>query len=264
DARVTPANHLEFEKCDMRKKFEDLLNKKEVSLDVEIFREILQFCPKIPGQKFEDLLLEHDILYFIRDLGTLETSSALLIHEDTQVYGTGTIPGVLDVPKYDSKSDKESWGDSGDEDNNDDEGDQTEHEKEDVDERVHTHLDYELIDDEKIHDEENIDDEERMDEEEEDWDTKEMYKDVNVNLRNEDTEMTNAVQGGPYQQNVSRMSAFAKEEEDAHVTRTSVLDTQKVDEPVQTSSVSSDFTSKLLNLENISPADNEIASLMET
>nr|GFD56201.1 hypothetical protein [Tanacetum cinerariifolium] len=34
--------------------------------------------------------------------------------------------------------------------------DQIEHEKEDVDERVHTPLDYELTDDEKIHDEENI------------------------------------------------------------------------------------------------------------
>ncbi|GKA68596.1 hypothetical protein Tco_0768513, partial [Tanacetum coccineum] len=45
------------------------INKKKVSLDVDIFREILQFCPKIPGQKFEDLLLEHDILSFIRDLG---------------------------------------------------------------------------------------------------------------------------------------------------------------------------------------------------
>ncbi|GJV92043.1 hypothetical protein Tco_1539856 [Tanacetum coccineum] len=46
-----------------------MINKKKVSLDVEIFREILQFCPKILGQKFEDLLLEHDILSFIRDLG---------------------------------------------------------------------------------------------------------------------------------------------------------------------------------------------------
>ncbi|GJU71764.1 hypothetical protein Tco_1263169 [Tanacetum coccineum] len=45
------------------------INKKKDSLDVEIFREILQFCPKILGQNFEDLPLEHDILSFIRDLG---------------------------------------------------------------------------------------------------------------------------------------------------------------------------------------------------
>ncbi|GKG03036.1 hypothetical protein Tco_0310672, partial [Tanacetum coccineum] len=66
------------------------------------------------------------------------------------------------------------------------------------------------------------------------------------------------------QQNVSQESGFEQEEEDARVTLTLVLDAQKADEPVQSSSVSSDFTSKLLNLENPSLADNEIASLMET
>ncbi|GJX34601.1 hypothetical protein Tco_0246158 [Tanacetum coccineum] len=44
------------------------INKKKVSLDVDIFRNILQFCPKILGQVFEDLPLEQDILSFIRDL----------------------------------------------------------------------------------------------------------------------------------------------------------------------------------------------------
>ncbi|GKG48654.1 hypothetical protein Tco_0512801, partial [Tanacetum coccineum] len=64
--------------------------------------------------------------------------------------------------------------------------------------------------------------------------------------------------------NDSQQSGFKQVEEDAHVTITPVHDTQKADEPVQSSSVSSDFTSKLLNLENPSPTDNEIASLMET
>ncbi|GKA00161.1 hypothetical protein Tco_0672711 [Tanacetum coccineum] len=112
--------------------------------------------------------------------------------------------------------------------------------------------------------EEKINDEETMDDEEEDKVTKELYKDVNVKLGNEDTEMTNADQGGSEQQNVSQESGFEQVEEDGHVTITPVFDTQKADEPVQSSSVSSDFTSKLLNLENPSPADNEIASLMET
>ncbi|GKE25384.1 hypothetical protein Tco_1436896, partial [Tanacetum coccineum] len=44
------------------------INKKKDSLDVDIFRDILQFCPKIPEQVFEDLPLEQDILSFIRDL----------------------------------------------------------------------------------------------------------------------------------------------------------------------------------------------------
>ncbi|GJS16558.1 hypothetical protein Tco_0411030 [Tanacetum coccineum] len=94
--------------------------------------------------------------------------------------------------------------------------------------------------------EEKIDDEETMDEEEYNEVTKELYDDVNVKLGNEDTtDMTNA-------------------DQDAHVTLTPVLNTQKADEPAQSSSISSDFTSKLLNLENPSPADNEITSLMDT
>ncbi|GKC00735.1 hypothetical protein Tco_0986871 [Tanacetum coccineum] len=80
-----------------------------------------------------------------------------------------------------------------------------------------------------IEKEEKINDEESMDEEEDNEATKELYNDVNVNLGNEDTDMTNADQG-----------------------------------PTQISYVSSDFTSKLLNLDNPSLADNEIASLMDT
>ncbi|GKF79047.1 hypothetical protein Tco_0234615, partial [Tanacetum coccineum] len=45
------------------------LNKKKFSLDVKVFREILQICPKILGQRFEEPPLEHDILSFLRDLG---------------------------------------------------------------------------------------------------------------------------------------------------------------------------------------------------
>ncbi|GJS68211.1 hypothetical protein Tco_1097530 [Tanacetum coccineum] len=68
-----------------------------------------------------------------------------------------------------------------------------------------------------------------MDDQEDDEVIKELYGDVNVNLGNDDIEMID-----------------------------------KVDEPVQSSSVSSEFTSKLLNLKNLSLVDNEIASLMET
>ncbi|GJR01620.1 hypothetical protein Tco_0524604 [Tanacetum coccineum] len=62
----------------------------------------------------------------------------------------------------------------------------------------------------------------------------------------------------------SLRSLYEKVEEDAHVTLTTVHDTQKTDGTLQSSSISSDFTSKLLNLENPSPANNEIASLMDT
>nr|GEW59882.1 hypothetical protein [Tanacetum cinerariifolium] len=103
-----------------------------------------------------------------------------------------------------------------------------------------------------------------MDKEDDDEVTKELYDDVNVNLGNEDPDMTNADQGASKQQNVSQESGFGQVKEDAHVTLNPVLGTQKADEPLQSSSVSSDFTRKHLNLENLSLADNEIASLMET
>ncbi|GJY52613.1 hypothetical protein Tco_0443460 [Tanacetum coccineum] len=403
------------------------INKKKFSLDVEIFKEILQICLKIPGQESEDLLIEHDILSFIRDLrhsgdityftdvnvdylhqpwrafatvinkclsgketgmdkihflfqieykdakktnkmsyprftkiiidyfmskdqsisrrnkmfwhttrdDTVFTSMRCIYrHEDTQVYGTilpkeltnqamlesktyqtyyafasgektlkvkyvrkkadfvtspkqkivqatkdeetSTILGVPDVPIYESESEKESWGDSEDKDeddendyddisdegdddndgNNGNDGDDDNANDDDKQEGDDTNDDDEETDSDRTEpdrikipkldqstteyyeEEEKIDDEETMFNDEDNEVTKELYEDVNVNLGNEDTEMTNADQKASGQQNA--------------------------DELVQSSSVSSDFTSKLLNLENPSPADNEIASLMET
>ncbi|GKD56030.1 hypothetical protein Tco_1289417 [Tanacetum coccineum] len=142
--------------------------------------------------------------------------------------GTDTIPGVPDVSPYESESEKESCDEIPDK--NLTNVDQTEYKEEDMDDRVRTPSDYELIDEEKLNDEET------MDEEEDDEVIKELYDDVNVNLGNGDTEMTDVDKGALEQQNVSQESGFKKVEEDAH----------------------------LLNLENPSPADNEIASLIET
>ncbi|GJW17724.1 hypothetical protein Tco_0025160 [Tanacetum coccineum] len=205
--------------------------------------------------------------------------------------GTGTILGVPDVPIYESESENESWGDRGeeneddendseyksdgnyDDDANDDdnqEGDDTDDDDEETDSdsiesnRIKIHVLNQSSMEYYEEEEEEIDDEETMDDEEDDEITKELYNDVNVNLGNEDNDMTNADQGASEPQNFSQESGFEQVEEDAHVTLTPVLDTQKADEPVQSSSVSSEFTSKLLNFENPSPADNEIASLMET
>ncbi|GKF91127.1 hypothetical protein Tco_0274828, partial [Tanacetum coccineum] len=71
-----------------------MINKKKVSFDVEMFREILQFCPKIPGQEFEDLPLEQDILSFIRDLGNsrdikyLTDMSVDYLHQPWRAFST--------------------------------------------------------------------------------------------------------------------------------------------------------------------------------
>nr|GFA45077.1 hypothetical protein [Tanacetum cinerariifolium] len=134
------------------------INKKKVSLDVDMFREILQICLKITRQEFDDLPLEQDILSFIRDIGNTrdftylidvnvttyinhgehflsetpkpkyvrkkadyDTSPKQKPVQATKDKGTGTIPGVPNIPIYDSESDKESWGDSDEEDDDKDE-----------------------------------------------------------------------------------------------------------------------------------------------
>ncbi|GJX06728.1 hypothetical protein Tco_0194660 [Tanacetum coccineum] len=45
------------------------MNDKSHTLNLENFRDMLQICPRLPGQKFEDPPLEEEILSFIRDLG---------------------------------------------------------------------------------------------------------------------------------------------------------------------------------------------------
>ncbi|GKA01607.1 hypothetical protein Tco_0674272, partial [Tanacetum coccineum] len=178
--------------------------------------------------------------------------------------GISVKPGVPNVPKYDSESNKESCGDSGEEDDDeddteDDEGnddgddsdgnddDDNDGDDDDFSDQERTESDRDTIPNLNQFNEEHEEEEENVDEftnkvddeenEEESDDGEELYKDVNVNLRQEDVEMTNADQGRADQHNVSQESGFEQEEEDAH---------------------------KLLNFENVSPVDNEIDSLMDT
>ncbi|GKE07532.1 hypothetical protein Tco_1399550 [Tanacetum coccineum] len=210
--------------------------------------------------------------------------------------GTGAKPGVPDVPKYDSESNIESWGDSGEEDEDDTEDDEGNDDGDDNDGNDDDDNDGDDDDDDSDHErtesdrdenpnlnqfneeheekeEENVDefyDKEddvnnaNEDNEEELDDGEELYKDVNVNLRKKDVEMTDADQSEADQHNVSKEYGFEQEEEDAHVTLTAVHDTQKTKGPMQSSFVFSDFIEKLRNLKNVYLVDNEIASLMDT
>ncbi|GKD89137.1 hypothetical protein Tco_1364644, partial [Tanacetum coccineum] len=45
------------------------MNKKSYSFDLETFRDMLQICPNLPGQKFKDHPFEEEIISFIRELG---------------------------------------------------------------------------------------------------------------------------------------------------------------------------------------------------
>ncbi|GJY48959.1 hypothetical protein Tco_0438915 [Tanacetum coccineum] len=158
--------------------------------------------------------------------------------------GTGTKPGVPNVPKYLSKSENGSWGDSGDDERNDDNSDEVT--KDDdcmrIQEDVRTPDSFEFNDHDEKYDK--------------------MYKDVNVRSKvaeheevgKEDAEMTDTTHESASQEN-----SYEQVIEDAHVTLTS---SQKTKGSKQSSSISSYFASKFLNLDNVPPVIDEVASMM--
>ncbi|GJU28802.1 hypothetical protein Tco_1172391 [Tanacetum coccineum] len=135
--------------------------------------------------------------------------------------GTGAKPGVSDMMTDDEmKPDiEDDEGNDGDDDNDGDDNDGDDDDDDGNDDDVDL-ITERLKDDADYAKEEN---EEELD------DTKELYKDVNVNLRKEDVEITNADQGGADQHNVSQESGFEQQEEEAHVTLTIVHDIQKTE-----------------------------------
>ncbi|GJV47302.1 hypothetical protein Tco_1437514 [Tanacetum coccineum] len=168
--------------------------------------------------------------------------------------GTGTKPRVPDVPTYESESENESWGDSeddnddgsdddskGDDDkaNSDDDGnsDADDNERTDSDDDDDENPSFTLKDyDEEEHDEEyeSDDDNENVFEEEDD----DLYKDVDLR------------------------SLGAEQEQERKGDEEMTDADQNTESSKQSSSISSDFASKFLILENVPPAVDEVASMM--
>ncbi|GJY82927.1 hypothetical protein Tco_0496303 [Tanacetum coccineum] len=48
------------------------IDKKSYRIDMEVFREILQICPRLPNQDFDELPSDEDIVSFIKELGHKE------------------------------------------------------------------------------------------------------------------------------------------------------------------------------------------------
>ncbi|GJV57603.1 hypothetical protein Tco_1458608 [Tanacetum coccineum] len=188
--------------------------------------------------------------------------------------GTGLKPGVPDVSKADSSESKyESWGDSDDDDNDndqqsDDERTESDDDKsadlnktddEEEDEFVHTPDDYVPTDDE------NVDDEEY------ECINKEMYDDVNMELKdaepaNEekgDEEMTHAEHVNADHEEVSQEVAGDQVRDNAQATVMAASTIQKTEVPLQSSSISLDYATKFLNFDNILSGETEIISMMD-
>ncbi|GKB87376.1 hypothetical protein Tco_0959648 [Tanacetum coccineum] len=290
------------------------IDNKRFSINVEVFRDILNICPRVLGQEFDERPTKEEALSFICELGhSREINSrrlrnkamerlSYLVEQVAQVFDGTECQSGVPYPHYESESDKESWGDSGEEDDDDeddieddegnddddsdgndddddndgDDDDDNDGNDDDDSDQERTESDRDEIpnlnqfnkEHEEEEEEENVDEfidkEDDKENEEESDDGEELYKDVNMNLRKEDVEMTDVDQGRVDQHNVTQEFRFEQEEEDAHVTITTVHDSQKTKGSMQSSSISSDFTEKLLNFDNVSPTNNEIASLMDT
>ncbi|GJY86098.1 hypothetical protein Tco_0500124, partial [Tanacetum coccineum] len=145
-------------------------------------------------------------------------------------------------PKVDSGDDGSNDDDSDDVTKNDDEDDNDDEEEEHEEEYIRTPDSFEFNDDDEEYDE--------------------LYKDVNVRSKvaehkevgKGDAEMTDTTH-----ESASQEKSYKQVIEDAHVTLTS---SQKTEGSKQSSSISSDFESNFLNLDNVSPAIDEVASMM--
>nr|GFD23089.1 hypothetical protein [Tanacetum cinerariifolium] len=151
--------------------------------------------------------------------------SQLKVHDELQDKiigineGTDTIPWVPYVPKDQSKSENESWGESGDDDDsNDDDSDDDEVIQDD--EFVPTPDDYIPTNDEINYKSKNVD------EEEYEKINEELYGDVNVNLTDVDPddkdkgdkEMTNSNTEDVEHENIIQESACNQVKDDTQAT----------------------------------------------
>ncbi|GJZ99837.1 hypothetical protein Tco_0672388 [Tanacetum coccineum] len=181
--------------------------------------------------------------------------------------GTDFESGVPDEQQHKTSGDSEDDNDDINDDDNDDDSENEDDDGNDAhdSERTDSNDDDENPSftlneyDKEEHDEEyeSNDDNENVFEEDDD----DLYKDVDMRSlgaehekeRKGDEEMTDV------DHNVSQEKSYEQVIEDAHVTLTS---SQKTESLKQSSSVSSDFTSKFLILDNVPPVVDEVASMM--
>nr|GEW09062.1 hypothetical protein [Tanacetum cinerariifolium] len=201
------------------------MNGKSHTINVDNFRDMLQICPKLPGQKFEDPPFEEEVLSFIRELGhtgeikVLSDVNVNHMHqpwrsfdsiinkclsgkttalESLRLSRAQILWGVYHNKNKSSDDENDDDADSQGDNDQDDDNEQTELEN-DGDDCLNPKLS--TFDEEERHDEKqdkeekgvNVE-EEKLDEdktnEEEEMDK--LYSDVNINLEGKDTEMTDA------------------------------------------------------------------------
>nr|GEY42059.1 hypothetical protein [Tanacetum cinerariifolium] len=255
------------------------IDNKKFSVNVKVFRDILNICPKIQGQEFDEPSTEEEALSFIHELG----HSGEIKHGDTQVYGAilpkaMTNQGLLDsapvkadrgkglnvlseVSLFEAAQLKEATKRSKKDfhiSQASGSGDGTEFESRVPDEQ---HLKTTGAD-EGTGTILGVPDVPKYDSKSE----KGSWGDSGEEDKGDENDSEDKSDVGDDDDDGNDEEEKINDEEtiDDEVTKELYKDVNKADEPVQSSFVSFDFTSKLLNPKNPSPADNDIASLMET
>ncbi|GJS94279.1 reverse transcriptase domain-containing protein [Tanacetum coccineum] len=209
---------------------------------------------KVDRGKGMDLLSDAALLEAAQVKEALKKSKkeSHMLHSSGSSDGVGSLPKVPDESKDKQLSENESWGDSGDDGSNDDDSDEVtkDDDEDDVESDANDDKEAKYV---------RTPDRFEFNDNEDEYD--ELYKDVDVKSldaerekeRKGDVEMTDA------DKNVFQERSYKQVVDDAHVT---LITTQKTEGSMQSSSVSSDFASKFLNLDNVPLADNEVASMM--
>ncbi|GJS29255.1 hypothetical protein Tco_0489875 [Tanacetum coccineum] len=160
----------------------------------------------------------------------------------------------------------------GDDDNDDD--DQQSDDEQNVSDNPRTSDDEEEThEDEFVHTPENYvpTDDENVDDKEYGCINKEMYDDVNVELKDAETAdegkgdegMIDVEKVDAENENVNQEVIGDQVNDDAQATATAALATQKTEVPLQSSSISSDYATKFLKFDNILSTNTEIISMMD-
>nr|GEX73914.1 hypothetical protein [Tanacetum cinerariifolium] len=177
-------------------------------------------------------------------------SSKLKVLNESQDKITGTVertrtkPRVLDVPKYLSESENDSWGDRGDDDNDDDNNEVTKDDDNEDDVEIDANDDKEASDSEKTDSDE----------------------DENLNLNQNDNEKEEKEEVYVRTLDTLQFNDDDKEYDelymDANVRSKVAEEEEKTEGSKQSSSISSVFASKFLNLDNVPPVIVEVDSIM--
>nr|GEW34877.1 hypothetical protein [Tanacetum cinerariifolium] len=252
---VPPKKRLKIEKCNARIEF----SKPQTEETYQVTLDALKLSPFYPAflitAKYGALIPNEMINQYIKDSKAYKIYLDFAIRKDTPKKarkfkkgdGVGSQPKVLDEQKDKTTSTDEGTGTKP--------GDPDDDDNDDVDSNVGGNK--EASDSEKTDSDgdENPNLNQNDDKEEEYED--ELKETEHEEERKGDEKMTNVGRNDGTQQ-----TTYDKVKDDEHVILTTVLDTQKTKVPLQSSSVSSKFASQFLNVDNVSPANNEVFSMM--